>query len=72
MKDFDFDSVAEMLKALSHPVRLRIALGLTKKDDCNNSELIWKFQSVQGDNVRNCGCRTQVFWRLLNKNVFFY
>jgi len=37
-KKVDFEEISEMLKALAHPIRLQIVIGLTK-DECNVSKI---------------------------------
>lgn len=35
----EFESLAEIFKALAHPTRLMIVTGLLKKDECNVSKM---------------------------------
>jgi ArsR family transcriptional regulator len=38
----DLDFYTQVFKALAHPIRLRIALGLSKKKECNVSLMVEK------------------------------
>ena len=35
-----FEKTAEIFKALSHPIRLKIVCGLIKKNECNVSKMV--------------------------------
>lgn len=41
------DQQVEILKALAHPLRLRIALGLAEKGECNVSSMVDRLQVPQ-------------------------
>lgn len=43
----DFEDYAQIFKALAHPLRLKIACGLTRKDECNVSVMVEKLQVAQ-------------------------
>lgn len=43
----DINNLAEILKALSHPIRLSIAMGLMKKDNCNVNTMAEKLNVAQ-------------------------
>jgi len=38
----NFDEIAEIFRALSHPVRVKIITGLIEKDECNVSTMVEK------------------------------
>lgn len=43
----DFEKYSEILKALAHPLRLKIACGLMRKDECNVSVMVEKLGVAQ-------------------------
>ena len=43
----DFEDYAEIFKALSHPLRLKIACGLSRKDNCCVSKMVDKLGVAQ-------------------------
>jgi len=40
MTEEKFENLAEIFKALAHPLRVKIALGLMKKEECNVSKIV--------------------------------
>ncbi len=42
MNDENLNNTAEMFKALAHPVRLKIVMGLMHKENCNVSTMVEK------------------------------
>ena len=40
MTEDKFENLAEIFKALAHPLRVKIALGLMKKEECNVSKIV--------------------------------
>ena len=66
MDEQKLDELAEIFKAISHPMRLRIAIGLSKKEDCNVSVMVEKL-GISQPNVsqhlnilKNAGVITKV------------
>ncbi len=47
MTDLKLERTAALLKALSHPMRLKIALGLADKTECNVSKMAEKLKLAQ-------------------------
>lgn len=43
----DFEIYSEIFKALAHPIRLKIACGLTQKDECCVSVMVEKLGVAQ-------------------------
>ncbi len=43
----EFENYSELLKALAHPLRLKIACGLMKKDECCVSVMVEKLKVAQ-------------------------
>jgi len=43
----DFDSLASLFKALSHPVRVQIVAGLLQKDECHVNKMVEKMELPQ-------------------------
>lgn len=43
----DFEKYSEIFKALAHPLRLKIACGLIRKDECNVSVMVEKLGVAQ-------------------------
>lgn len=41
------EKYAEILKAMAHPIRLKIVCGLTKKNECNVSVMVEKLNIAQ-------------------------
>lgn len=40
MKKIDFEKTSEWLKALAHPLRLKIVTGLMQKEECNVGKMV--------------------------------
>ena len=40
MNDIDFNEIAEIFKALSHPLRAKIVAGLMSSNECNVSKMV--------------------------------
>lgn len=47
MQKTEFDKLAEIFKALSHPVRLQIVFGLVEKKECNVTKMVEKLNMPQ-------------------------
>lgn len=43
----NIEQLAETFKALAHPIRLKIAIGLSQKKDCNVSKMVQKLEISQ-------------------------
>lgn len=43
----NFDELAEIFKALSHPIRVKIITGLIEKNECNVSTMVEKLAMPQ-------------------------
>ncbi len=77
----NFESYAEILKALAHPIRLKIACGLMKKDQCCVSVMVEKLGVAQPtvsqhlNILKNAGIidgyrnGNQICYRLTNNEV---
>jgi len=56
----DYEKVANIMKAIGHPVRLRILEGLSLKDDCNVNDMVSKLNIPQSTLSQHLGIlRTQ-------------
>lgn len=76
-----FDSYSQIFKALSHPLRLQIACGLSMRDECNVSKMVEKLGVPQPtisqhlNILKNAGIiesqkkGTQVCYRMTNEKV---
>lgn len=42
MKNSEFDNLAEIFKALAHPLRVQIVMGLIQKQECNVNTMVEK------------------------------
>ena len=47
MENTEFDRLAEIFKALSHPIRLQIVFGLVEKKECNVTKMVEKLNMPQ-------------------------
>lgn len=47
MKKSEHEMLAEIFKALSHPLRVQIVMGLLKKHECNVSTMVEKLGAPQ-------------------------
>lgn len=77
----NFEDYAQIFKALAHPIRLRIACGLTRKDECNVSVMVEKLNVAQPtvsqhlNILKNAGIikgykkGTQICYRISNEQV---
>lgn len=75
------EKLADIFKALSHPIRLKIAMGLITKDDCNVNSMVEKLNIPQPTVsqhltiLKNAGIiegyrkGNQVCYKLMNQNV---
>lgn len=75
------EEYAELFKALAHPIRLKIACGLAKKDQCNVSLMVEKLGVAQPtvsqhlNILKNAGVitgyknGTQICYKLTNETV---
>lgn len=55
MKKIDYEEDSEMLKALGHPVRLKIITGLLKVDDCNVNKIVEELSIPQSTVSQHLG-----------------
>lgn len=77
----NFDELAEIFKSLSHPVRVRIVMGLIEKNECNVSTMVEKLGLPQPavshhlNILRNAGIvegvreGNQICYRVTNERV---
>jgi ArsR family transcriptional regulator len=75
------DQLAEIFKAIAHPIRLKIAMGLMQKDNCNVNTMVEKLNISQPNvsqhlNIlKNAGIiqgyrqGTQICYKLVNDDV---
>ncbi len=54
-KKIDFEKESEVLKALGHPVRLRIVTGLLQEDECNVNKIVDKLKIPQSTISQHLG-----------------
>ncbi len=54
-KKIDFEKESEVLKALGHPVRLRIVTGLLLEDECNVNKIVDKLKIPQSTISQHLG-----------------
>lgn len=77
----DFEKYSEIFKALAHPLRLKIACGLMRKDECNVSVMVEKLGVAQPvvsqhlNILKNAGVieshrnGNKICYRLINEDV---
>jgi predicted transcriptional regulator len=51
----NFEKESELLKALAHPVRLKLVLGLMKDNDCNVSKIVSELKLPQSTISQHLG-----------------
>lgn len=47
MKKSEFENLSEIFKALAHPLRVQIVMGLIQKHECNVSTMVEKLEVPQ-------------------------
>ena len=55
IKDFDFNKQSELLKALAHPVRLKMVMGLLQGRDCNVNTMVANLRLPQSTVSQHLG-----------------
>lgn len=77
----NFDELTEIFKALAHPVRIKIVLGLIEKNECNVTTMVEKLNMPQPavshhlNILKNAGIvigvreATQICYRVTNETV---
>jgi ArsR family transcriptional regulator len=55
IKKINFEKDSEILKALGHPVRLRIVCGLLREDECNVNKMVEELNIPQSTVSQHLG-----------------